>query len=227
MNNLTIVVPFYNEQSTLLDAVENLINEGIADEIILVNDCSTDNSKIIADQIANNYEFVTIINNNKNQGKGYSIIQALNKTKTKYFGIFDADLEYFAQDVKKIYKVIIEKKLDFVIGSRFFGEERRKNLYLRTYLGNKFLSYLFSIVYRNSFSDIATCLKLFKVELIQDEIFIEKGFEIEVELLSKLQKNSKNYLEVPIRYHGRSYREGKKIRFQNGIKYIIAIFKYK
>ena len=117
--------------------------------------------------------------------------------------------------------------MDFASGSRFLGDKVRKNIYYRTYVANRFLSILFSAVYLVKVSDIATCIKVFKKDFINHTSLESDGFEIEVEILAKAFKKSKKFSEFPISYKARSYKEGKKIKTIDGLKYISAIFKYR
>ena len=141
--------------------------------------------------------------------------------------IYDADLEYSALDLSKLIECIRNKNLDFVCGSRFIGNEIRKNIYFRTLYANKFLSLLFTYVYKNKITDIAVCLKVFKKEIIKSIDFEKDDFAIEVELIAKVLSKTNKYKEIPISYKGRSYKEGKKIKLVDGFKYILAIFRYK
>ena len=224
---ISIIVPFFNEQETIKEVILSLISQNFINKIILVNDGSTDNSLNIAKALKNEFKNIQLISNDKNYGKGYAIQSGIKLVNTELIGIFDADLEYSSVDLKNIYEYIQSKDYDFVCGSRFLGEMSRKNIYLRTYLANQFLSRLFSITYKNKITDVATCLKVFKTNLINEVILTENGFAIEIELLAKCIKKSSKYFEVPITYNGRTYKEGKKIKFIDGIRYIFAIFKYR
>ena len=126
-----------------------------------------------------------------------------------------------------LYEEFKFKNLDLILGSRFIGNKKRKNIYLRTYFANKFLSYFFSLVNKNKITDIATCLKIFKKELLINETLKMRDFSIEIELVSKILKKTNNYLELPISYEGRTYSQGKKIKFIDGFKYINAIIKFR
>jgi glycosyltransferase involved in cell wall biosynthesis len=229
MNNsdYTVIMPFFNEERTLKLALSNLIKENFASEIILVNDGSTDASFEIATTFSNQYNFIKLINSKENKGKGYAVRLGINQATKKYIGILDADLEYFPYDLKNLFNEINLNNLDLVCGSRFIGKDERKNLYLRTFMANKFLSKLFSVVYRKKVTDIATCLKVFNKDKINEITFEANGFSIEVELLAKTLYLTDKYKEYPITYSARSYDDGKKIKLVDGFKYIFAIFKYR
>ena len=142
----TVIIPFFNEEKTLETAVTNLINENFASEIILVNDGSVDKSNEIALRLENKYEYIKLIGSVHNKGKGHALNLGINESSKEYIGILDADLEYSPNDLKNLFEEIHENNIDIACGSRFIGDQKRKNLYIRTYLANKFLlSYYFMI----------------------------------------------------------------------------------
>jgi glycosyltransferase involved in cell wall biosynthesis len=226
-NLSSIIVPFYNEEATLENSVFKLVNEKFNKEIILVNDGSTDKSKDIASNLEQKYDSIRLINFKENRGKGFAVRTGIQESSGDIVGIFDADLEYSTEDLNDLIECIRKENTDFVCGSRFIGNKDRKNIYLRTFIANKLMSLLFSYVYKNKITDVATCLKVFKREVIE-KINIEKDdFSIEIELLAKVISQTSNFKEIPISYNGRSYADGKKIKFLDGFKYIFAIFKFK
>ena len=228
MKSLTsVIIPFYNEEKLLEQSVLDLIKEDFHKEIILVNDGSLDKSKIIAINLEAKYENIILLDSIENKGKGYAVQLGLRMATGDLVGIFDADQEYSASDLKRLVDCIRNEDIDYVCGSRFIGNKERINVYLRTFIANKFLSYLFSYIHKVKITDIATCLKVFKKDILSDFNFEENDFSIEVELIAKVSSKSKNYKEIPISYSGRSYEEGKKIKLIDGFKYIFAIFKYK
>jgi len=226
-NLSSIIVPFFNEEATLEKSVFKLVNEKFNKEIILVNDGSTDKSKDIASNLEQKYDSIRLINFKENRGKGFAVKTGMQESSGDIVGIFDADLEYSTEDLNDLIEFIRKENTDFVCGSRFIGNKDRKNIYLRTFIANKLMSLLFSYVYKNKITDVATCLKVFKREIIE-KINIEKDdFSIEIELLAKVISQTSNFKEIPISYNGRSYADGKKIKFLDGFKYIFAIFKFK
>jgi len=228
MEHLTsIIVPFYNEEKLLEQSVLDLLREDFHKEIILVNDGSVDNSKIIALNLEESYENITLLDSKENKGKGHAVQLGFKKAAGDFIGIYDADQEYSSSDLKKLVDCIRTDDLDYICGSRFIGNRERSNIYLRTYIANKFLSYLFSYVHKVKITDIATCLKIFKKEVIGEFNFEKNDFSIEVELIARVTSKTKKFKELPISYKGRSYQDGKKIKFIDGFKYIFAIFKYK
>ncbi len=226
-NLSSIIVPFFNEEATLEKSVFKLVNEKFNKEIILVNDGSTDKSKDIASNLEQKYDSIRLINFKENRGKGFAVKTGMQESSGDIVGIFDADLEYSTEDLNDLIEFIRKENTDFVCGSRFIGNKDRKNIYLRTFIANKLMSLLFSYVYKNKITDVATCLKVFKREVIE-KINIEKDdFSIEIELIAKVISQTSNFKEIPISYNGRSYADGKKIKFLDGFKYIFAIFKFK
>ena len=224
---LTVIVPFYNEENTLQTAVFNLLNENFASEILLIDDGSSDLSNEIARELAKKFSEVRLVESQENIGKGHAVRLGINNATKKYIGVLDADLEYLPTDLKNLYFKISENELDIVCGSRFIGNYKRDNLYFRTYLANKFLSKLFSIIYKKKVTDVATCLKVFKKDIV-DQIELESnGFEIEVELLAKILIRFNKYEEIPIKYFARSYEEGKKIKLIDGLRYLFIMFKFR
>ena len=220
-------MPFFNEENTLEMAVTNLVNEDFASEIILVNDGSNDKSYEIATSLQNKHEFIKLIESKENKGKGHALKLGINVASKKYIGVLDADLEYSSNDLKNLFKEIDINNLDIVCGSRFIGDFKRDNIYVRTYFANKFLSNFFSIVHREKVTDIATCLKVFRKTLFDSIDLKANGFSIEVEILAKTLAKSKNFKEFPISYKARSYEEGKKIKLIDGFRYIYSILKFK
>lgn len=226
-SDYTVIMPFFNEENTLEIAVTNLVNEDFASEIILVNDGSNDKSYEIASRLQNKHEFVKLIESKENKGKGHALKLGINVASKKFIGVLDADLEYSPNDLKNLFQEIDINNLDIVCGSRFIGDFKRDNIYVRTYLANKFLSMFFSIIHREKVTDIATCLKVFRKTLFDSIDLKANGFSIEVEILAKTLSKSDNFKEFPISYTARSYEEGKKIKLIDGFRYIYSILKFK
>ncbi len=225
--DLTVLVPFYNEEEFLNDSVKNLIDADFEKEIILIDDCSTDNSSKIAKLFVDNYKNVSYLRTNKNLGKGNALSFSKKYINTSHVIIHDADLEYSPDDIVEIYRFAKEYPNSLILGSRFKGSKVRNNLYLRTYIGNQVISIFFSVVNMYRITDVATCYKMFPSKFFKNVNFIEQGFSIEVELLSKFLKYNKSVFEVPIEYNGRSYFQGKKIKTIDGYYYLFNIIKYK
>lgn len=227
MINLTAIVPFYNEENTLRQSVQRLLNEDIFSEIILSDDNSTDNSLEIAKTLSNEYQHIKYISSEKNLGKGNAINNAVGILNTSHVVIHDADLEYFPVDIVKMYEKALTNQNSLILGSRFIGSKKRENVYLRTYFANRVMSIFFSLVNFYWVSDVATCYKLMPSNFLKNISIKEQGFSIEIEMLSKFLKYNRHTHEVPISYEGRSYEEGKKIKVSDGIMYIVNTLKYR
>lgn len=226
-NSLAVIVPFFNEEKTIELSLRRLIKIDVVQQIICVNDCSQDKSLEIVDQIKNEDARIEIISNKVNNGKGYAITLAKKYVKTSHVAIHDADLEYFPEDLVSMWERVDKNTDSLILGSRFIGSKSRKNLYKRTYLANKLMSLFFSLINFYKVSDVATCYKLFPNKFFQSINLFEKGFSIEIEILSKFLKFNRSIIEIPIKYEGRSYSEGKKIKAKDGILYLINTVKYK
>ena len=223
---LTAIVPVFNEELFLKESLKRLLKISVIDEIIVVDDCSTDDSLKILQKLALKNKKIRIFQCSSNVGKGGAIKIAFKNITTDYVVIHDADLEYNPEDIYQLYNEIKQDKTKFVVGTRF-TKKSIPQIYKRTYFANKFLSFLFSLTYGINVSDIATCYKLIPSSYLMSTSFTEDGFAIEVELLAKFLSNNKNYSEIPISYTARSYEEGKKIKFLDGLRYIFVIFKYR
>ena len=224
--NLSVIVPFYNEEKYLEESVLRLVDINIYEKIILVNDNSKDKSIEIANMLCQKYEFIQLINIENQSGKGNAIRVALGDIKTTHLIVHDADLEYFPHDIPEMFDIAKTNPSSLVLGSRTIGEKVRNNRYKITYFGNKVLTYFFSIINFYKVSDIASCYWLIESEVLKNLDIKEKGFAIEVEVLSKFLKTQGTIIEVPISYDGRLFSEGKKIKLNDGIKIFIKIIKY-
>ena len=227
MHNLSVIIPFYNEKKFLLDSVNRVMEIGIFDQIILSDDFSNDGSEKIAKKLSEKYEIITYFRSNKNRGKGDALNNVKNFIETSHVVIHDADLEYFPIDIVEMYEVSKKNSEALILGSRFIGNKERKNIYYRTELANKAMSLFFSIVNFYKVTDVATCYKLMPTQFFQNIHLNEKGFSIEIELLSKFLKTNNKIKEVPIQYEGRTYSEGKKIKTSDGFMYLFNTLKYR
>jgi len=227
MNSLTALVPFFNEENTLRESINRLLSVKEINSIILIDDCSTDNSQKIAKDYVNRNQIVTYIRLDTNSGKGAALNYAKKNINSKYVIIHDADLEYFPSDIVEMYSTIKGKDDLLILGSRFIGNKQRNNIYTRTFLANKLLSLFFSLIFSYKVSDVASCYKLLPSSFFKNIDIKEKGFSIEIEMLAKFLKFSRNIVEVPISYQGRSYADGKKIRAIDGFFYFYNTIKYR
>lgn len=227
MDNLAAIVPFYNEKSTLSKSIERLLEQNIFSQIILSDDNSDDGSHEIAKFYENQYEFIEYIKSEENKGKGNALNNAKSMLSTKFVVIHDADLEYFPEDLNEMFEYAKTYPTSLILGSRFIGDKERKNLYKRTLIANKIMSYFFSFVNAYKVTDVATCYKMIPSEIFKSFKISENGFSIEIEILSKYLRVNRSIFEIPIKYEGRTYKEGKKIKAIDGVMYLFNTIKYR
>ena len=227
MKNLAVIIPFYNEKDFLEISLKRVTDLDIFDQIILTDDCSNDGSSEIALNLAKSNPIIEYTNGATNSGKGQALNNAKHLIRTSHVVIHDADLEYFPDDIVEMFNLVEDNPESLILGSRFIGTKDRKNVYFRTNLANRTMSLFFSLVNFQYITDIATCYKLMPTSFFKDLNIKEKGFSIEVELLSKFLKTNRNVIEVPIKYEGRSYTDGKKIKASDGFKYLFNTVKYR
>tara|TARA_Y100000389_G_scaffold199147_1_gene236984 strand:- start:1640 stop:2377 length:738 start_codon:yes stop_codon:yes gene_type:complete len=231
MNNLSnkeisVIVPFYNEEKFIEQSILRLIDTNLFKKIILVNDKSSDTSGQIAEKICEQFDSIELVNLDNQKGKGNAVRVGLERVKTSHLIVHDADLEYFPSDIPEMFEAAKMNPSCLVIGSRTIGKKKRNNKYKITYYGNKILTYFFSLINLYTVSDIASCYWLIETEVLKKLDIKEKGFAIEVEVLSKFLLGGNKIFEVPINYDGRLYSEGKKIKLKDGIFIFIKIIKY-
>ena len=227
MINLSVIVPFFNEEQFLEESVDRLLSHDIYSSIYLIDNNSTDNSYNIAKNLETQHKKIELHKTNKKKGKGSALGFSRSLIKTSHVVIHDADLEYFPEDIVEMFDAAQTNQNSLILGSRFIGNKQRENIYLRTFLANKVMSLFFSFVNFYKVTDVATCYKLMPSKFFINTELRETGFSIEIELLSKFLKYNKSVLEVPIAYEGRSYSEGKKIKAFDGIQYLLNTIKYR
>ena len=224
---LSIIIPVYNEKDYILSVLEkvNKQKDKFDLEIIVTDDGSIDGT---ADLIKNNkHLYNKAIFNQKNEGKGSAIKECLNHVTGDYVLIQDADLEYNPDEYINLVSPIINYNAEIVFGSRFKGGQPERVLYFKNRVANFILSLLVSVLTDINFSDVETGYKLIKTSKLKSLNLNEKSFGIEIEIVMKLAKTNSNFYEVGISYHGRTYEEGKKIKFIDGIVALYKIFYYK
>ena len=196
MINLSVIVPFFNEEKFLDESVNRLLSNDIYTSIYLIDNNSTDNSYEIAKNLAGNNEKIELFKTGKNKGKGSVLAYSKNLITTSHVVIHDADLEYFPEDIIEMFDLAKQNQKSLILGSRFIGSKERKNIYLRTFIANKVMSLFFSLVNFYRISDVATCYKLMPVEFFNNIDLKEHGFSIEIELLSKFLKYIEDHLTI-------------------------------
>ncbi len=224
---LSIVVPVYNEKETIEHILTMILDAPVYNlekEVIVVDDCSTDGTR----EILRNYsrDRVRIIYHEKNQGKGAALRTGFSKVTGDLVVVQDADLEYDPGDYEKMLKPFLDGKSDVVFGSRFMGGEPHRVIYFWHYLGNKFLT-TFSNMFTNlNLTDMETCYKLFRKDVLDRVAIEEDRFGFEPEITAKVSMLNVRIYEVGISYSGRSYAEGKKIGMKDGFRTLYVIIKY-
>jgi len=234
IQKLSILIPAYNEERTICvlleKVVQSILPEGITKEIIIVNDCSTDNTEEVVLQFiaTHSSEDIHLIKHEKNKGKGASINRAIQECSGDYLLIQDADLEYDPDEYALLLKPVFKDNADVVYGSRFIGHNPHRILFFWHSIGNKFLTTLSNIMTNLNLTDMETCYKLMRTSIAKKITIRESRFGIEPEITAKLAKvKGIRIYEVGISYYGRTYEEGKKIGWRDGFRAIYCILKYK
>ena len=223
--NLSIIIPIYNEERTLLEVLNkiNLLKEFCNLEIIVVNDGSTDNSKNIIKK--NNKLYNKSINLKKNCGKGKAVIEGIKNCSQEYILIQDADLEYDPKDILEFLEENKKNNYDLIMGSRFIGNKRTV-LHFWHMVGNKLLTLLSNMLTNLNLTDMEVCYKVFKANVIKDIRLEENRFGFEPEVTAKISKKNLKIYEVGVKYFGRTYSDGKKITWRDGFSALRCIFYY-
>ena len=222
---LSVIMPVFNEESTLQEIVQLVLRQEVVDQLIVVDDASTDRSLEILHRLKQIQNF-DLIKHTKNSGKGACINSAIPMIRNSIVVIQDADLEYDPNYFSRLIKPIVENRADVVYGSRFQTGEERRVLYFWHSIGNRFLTLLSNAFTNINLTDMETCFKMMKTDLLKKIRLKEKRFGIEPEITAKLAKSGARFYEVSISYNGRTYEEGKKIRAKDGFRAIYCIVRY-
>lgn len=233
MKKLSIIIPVFNEGNTvhlILDKIKNATLPGaIEKEIIIVNDCSTDNtSESVKKYISQNPELgIVFLEHEKNKGKGAALHTGIAKASGEFSIIQDADLEYDPNEYKILLQPVLDGFADVVYGSRFMGGNPHRVLFFWHTIGNRFLTGLSNMMTNLNLTDMETCYKLFNTQMLQSLTLREKRFGFEPEVTAKISRIPKvRIYEVGISYYGRTYEEGKKINWKDGFRAIFCILRY-
>lgn len=222
---LSVIIPIFNEKDTLKEIISRVQETGIPNEIILVDDGSSDGTINIVKEYEGKEGFKIIIHN-KNQGKGAAVRSGLNAATGDVLLIQDADLEYDPRDYPTLLKPIEEGLADVVYGSRFLGGSRRVAMFWHM-VANKLLTLFTNVLYNTILTDMETGYKVFKKEVVEDMPLHAKRFEFEPEFTAKILKRKYRIFEVPISFNPRGYEEGKKIGLSDAFEAIWALMKYR
>lgn len=229
ITTLSIVIPCFNEENTLRKCVEKVLSiadESLKLEVIIVDDCSTDKSLLIAKELEVENREIIVSNHQENRGKGSALRTGFQKVTGDFVAVQDADLEYDPMELKKLLVPLVNNDADVVLGSRFLSSGAHRVLYFWHSLGNRFLTFISNMFTDLNLSDIETCYKVFRRDVIQSITIEENRFGFEPEIVAKMAHSKLRIFEVGISYYGRTYEEGKKIGVNDGFRAIYCILRY-
>jgi glycosyltransferase involved in cell wall biosynthesis len=221
---LSVVMPAFNEINTIEEIVRRVMAVPLRIELIVVDDGSTDGTRDTLDRLQREFGF-TLLLQPRNLGKGAALRRGFDAVRGDLVVIQDADLEYSPEEFPELIELICEGRADVVYGSRFLGRHR---VFLFThYAGNRFLTFLTNVLYNTMLSDMETCYKVMRTEVVRSMSLRSDGFGIEPELTAKIFKRDYRVYEVPITYDGRGYDEGKKISWRDGVVALWVLLRYR
>ncbi|MCQ2744221.1 MAG: glycosyltransferase family 2 protein [bacterium] len=224
INKITVLIPVYNEKNSLLELlklVEN-VDFGLEKEIILIDDYSTDGTKDLYKELS-----YKILYHEKNMGKGASLRDGIKEATGDIIIIQDADLEYKPEDYKPLVELIKKDKADVVYGSRFSDKRNSGNFLFLSFIANKTLTFLTQVLYKTTLTDMETCYKAFRADIIKGIEIESNRFDFEPEITAKVLKKGIRFSELPITYNARTANEGKKINWKDGLQAILTLIKYR
>jgi glycosyltransferase involved in cell wall biosynthesis len=221
---LSVVMPVYNERETIVEIIRRVLTVPLRIELIVVDDGSKDGTREILPQLAEELKFKLILQP-KNGGKGAALRRGFEEVNGDLVVIQDADLEYSPEEFPELIELICQGRADVVYGSRFLGRHR---VFLFThYAGNRLLTLMTNVLYNTMLTDMETCYKVMRTEVLRSMQLESDGFGIEPELTAKIFKRHYRVYEVPITYDGRGYDEGKKITWRDGVVALWVLLKYR
>ncbi len=225
---VSIIIPCFNEVNTIEQILQKVSNVDLDQdkEIIVVDDFSTDGTRECIMTLTRRFNNIKAIYHSKNQGKGAALRSGFKSASGDIILIQDADLEYDPNEYKKLLRPIIDKKADIVFGSRFKGGESHRVLFFWHSMGNKFLTLLTNVLTNLNLSDMEVCYKVFKKEVLDKIELKENSFGFEPEFTIKVARLKLRIYEVGISYYGRTYSEGKKVNWKDGVRALYVIFRY-
>ena len=224
---LSVVIPVYNERDTIAEILRRVNAVPVDKELIVVDDFSTDGTRDALRACAGEHSNLTILHHDHNMGKGRALRTGFQAARGEYVIVQDADLEYDPEDYAKLLRPLDRQQADAVYGSRFITTQEHRVLYFWHSVGNRLLTLLSNMMTDLNLTDMETCYKVFRRELIQAIPLEEDRFGFEPEVTSKLVKMGARIYEVGIAYHGRTYAEGKKIGMKDGFRALWCILKYR
>ena len=221
---LSVVMPVFNEAPTVEEIIRRVVAVPLRTQLIVVDDCSTDGTRDILSGLQRELGF-TLLLQPENRGKGAALRTGFGSVRGDVVVIQDADLEYSPEEFPELIELICDGRADVVYGSRFLGRHR---VFLYThYLGNRFLTLLTNVLYNTMLTDMETCYKVMRTEVLRSMTLRSNGFGIEPELTAKIFKRGFRVYEVPITYDGRGYDEGKKIGWRDGVVALWVLLRYR
>lgn len=223
---LSVIVPAYNEEATLELVVDKLLTVPYLHEIVIIDDCSSDNTPQICEALGRRTRVVRTIRHSRNSGKTAALKTGFAATTGDIVIVQDADLEYDPAEIIEVIQPIINGVADVVYGSRFLVRKAARVLYFYHYLANKGLTFFSNLLTNVNFSDVETGYKAFRGDIIRDMIITSSGFGFEIEVTAKIAKLGFATYEVPISYYGRTYEQGKKIQLSDGIAAFWYVIRY-
>ncbi len=223
---LSVIIPVYNEETSLAVVVDKVLSIPNLLEIIIVDDCSTDQTTEIAEWLAQAHSQIRLARHDKNLGKTEALKSGFRLTQGEIVVIQDADLEYDPDEISAVIRPILEGHADVVYGSRFLVRRAARVLYFYHFLANKLLTFTSNLLTNLNMTDIETGYKAFRGDIIRNMVIVSRGFGFEVEATAKVAKLDCAVYEVPISYYGRTYDEGKKIGLKDGLIALWLVFRF-